>query len=59
MSTSSQIILISIMLWASNLNAATVGVGIKVVTLGYGADFSVALNNTVSARVVFDSPEYS
>jgi len=47
------------MLWASNLNAATVGVGIKVVTLGYGADFSVALNNTVSARVVFDSPEYS
>jgi hypothetical protein len=35
-------LLSSIALGASNLNAADVGVGVKAGTLGYGADFSVA-----------------
>ena len=45
------ILLSSIALGATNLNAANIGVGAKVGTLGYGADFSVALTETVNARV--------
>jgi hypothetical protein len=41
----------SIVLGASNLNAADVGVGVKVGTLGIGADFSVTLTETINARV--------
>lgn len=44
-------LLSSIAFGASNLNAADVGVGVKVGTLGYGADFSVTLTDTVNARV--------
>jgi hypothetical protein len=45
------ILLSSITLGASNLNAADVGVGLKAGTLGYGADFSVGLTKTINARV--------
>jgi len=51
MDTFSRILLIAVIFWVSNLNAAVVGVGVKAGTLGYGADFSVALNDTVNARV--------
>jgi hypothetical protein len=45
------ILLSSIALGASNLNAADVGVGVKAGTFGYGADFSVSLTKTINARV--------
>lgn len=45
------ILISSLTLGASNLNAADIGVGAKVGTLGYGADFSAALTNTVNARL--------
>ena len=43
--------LILMTLGSYNLNAADVGVGAKVGTLGYGADFSVTLTKTINARL--------
>lgn len=45
------VLISSVALGASNLNAADIGVGAKVGTLGYGADFSVSLTKTINARV--------
>jgi hypothetical protein len=46
-----KIILTSIVLGTSTLHAADFGVGVKGGTLGYGADFSVTLNESINARV--------
>jgi hypothetical protein len=45
------ILLSSITLGATNVNAADVGVGVKAGTLGYGADFSVTLAKSINARI--------
>jgi hypothetical protein len=45
------ILLSSITIVATNVNAADVGVGVKAGTLGYGADFSVTLTKTINARI--------
>jgi hypothetical protein len=45
------ILLSSITIVATNVNASDVGVGVKAGTLGYGADFSVTLTKKINARI--------
>ena len=44
-------IFLGVTLLASNTNAADIGVGVKAGTLGAGVDLSVALTQTINARV--------
>ena len=45
----------SLLLFVSNANALDFGVGVKAGTLGAGVDLSVALTQTINARIAFTS----